>query len=127
MRLPELTWWWSWEWRLIPRNIRFLFQIITRGWCDADTWSLDHTIAKFTLPRLKRFKQLKCGSPCGKDGEAIKNWDEIIDELTFFFGEIANDKAGCPYDAGEEEIDKYYKRLKVASKYLGKYFRSLWW
>jgi len=40
-----------------------LLQRLTRGWDDSDTWSLDVSVAKFLLPRLKRYRELRQGVP----------------------------------------------------------------
>lgn len=36
---------------------------IRNGWDSSDTWSLQFTISKFILPRLKRFKEVSDGVP----------------------------------------------------------------
>jgi hypothetical protein len=63
---------------LFIRDLKFLKQRIIRGWDDSETWSLDFTVAKFMLPRLIRFKELKCGYPCNLTKE---EWDKILDEI----------------------------------------------
>lgn len=37
---------------------RRLWQRITRGWDDSDTWNLDTTFAAYMLPRLRRYRKL---------------------------------------------------------------------
>jgi hypothetical protein len=49
-----------------------------KGFSDSDTYSLDVTITKFVLPRLKRFKELHCGFP---NGFTMETWDETIDKM----------------------------------------------
>ena len=49
------------------RYWKFLWQRWTRGFDDSETWSLYDTIARFILPRLKRFKEIADGTgsiPC---------------------------------------------------------------
>lgn len=40
------------------KTYRFIQRRI-RGFDDSDLWSLDHTILKFTLPRLQRFREIE--------------------------------------------------------------------
>lgn len=40
---------------LMLRSLKFWWQRRTKGWDDSDLWSLDWTIAKFIVPRLKRW------------------------------------------------------------------------
>lgn len=35
---------------LVPRQLRFLRQCLTRGWADSDLWSLDLVLAKEIAP-----------------------------------------------------------------------------
>lgn len=44
---PRAVWW----------NIKAFFQRRIRGFDDSEVWSLDDTILKFILPRLKRFRE----------------------------------------------------------------------
>jgi len=60
------------------RIFRDYFQRIMKGFSDSDTYSLDVTITKFVLPRLKRFKELHCGFP---NGFTMETWDETIDKM----------------------------------------------
>ena len=43
------------------REIEFLKQRLERGFDDSETWSLSDTVGLFTLPRLKRFKEVTDG------------------------------------------------------------------
>lgn len=46
------------DWTLVRRYWRHWYQWLTRGFSDQETWALDYEIAKFTLPRLKRYKEI---------------------------------------------------------------------
>ena len=50
-----------------------------------DTWSLDHTIAEFILPRLKLFKKLNNGYPGRGDMDTSEKWDEALDKMILSF------------------------------------------
>ena len=95
------------------RKLKFLYQRIVRGWDDSETWSLDYTIAKFTLPRLKRFKELNGSYP---HQLSMKEWDAILDDIIYVFEAYKEDNIdGCDQD-----------RRKKGLEYFGKYFSSLW-
>ena len=97
------------------RKIKHFFQRITRGWDDSETWSLYSTTAKFMLPRLKRFKELK---GCHPFGISEDEWDNILDEIIWFLGIQAEFKI----------IEKEdYERYEKANELFGKYFLDLWW
>jgi hypothetical protein len=80
--------------RIINR-IKYLFRWIKNGFPDSDTWSLDITIAKYTLPRLKRLKELKDGYPSDMTEQ---QWDEILDKMIFAMDYLANDGEMVVFD-----------------------------
>lgn len=60
--------WWSYLWHHVlwclgRRQLTFWWQRRTRGFDDSDLWSLDQTILRFTLPRLKALQQRVHGFP----------------------------------------------------------------
>lgn len=132
-----------WSWSNISGSLKRIYQNITRGWNDSDCWSLDYTIAKFSLPRLKRLKKMVHGHPGFDENDKIeyedgmKKWKSIIDKMIYSFECILNDNNDieCPnikwkiedgymkYDATEEEIKKhkiemdiYFEKMKQRQK-----------
>lgn len=103
------------------QKLKFLYQRLTRGWDDSDTWSLDTTIAEFTLPRLKRFKELNIGHPPELTSE---EWDAILDKTIKAMELIATewDYKPCTLSVSEEEVI-----IQEGLDLFGKYFRHLWW
>jgi len=59
------------------REKKFKKQRLKRGFDDSETWSLRDTIAKFIIPRLKRFKK-KYIENIEYDKEFIKKIDKSI-------------------------------------------------
>ncbi|MFW6219837.1 MAG: hypothetical protein ACOCZ5_01355 [bacterium] len=49
------TWWY---------RIKRFWVFISRGFDPKDTWSLDYSIARYVLPRLRYFKEKNTGRPC---------------------------------------------------------------
>ena len=78
-----------------PR-IRYLFQWIKNGFPDSDIWNLDWSIAKYTLPRLKRLKEVQHGFP--GDLETIEEWDEILDKIIITFDRIVREDVNVEHE-----------------------------
>jgi hypothetical protein len=96
-----------------PR-IQYLIQWIRNGFPDSDIWNLDWSIAKYTLPRLKRLKEIQCGFP--GDLGSMEEWDEIIDKIILAFDKIAN----------SEPPTEDCKEIKEGLDLFRKYYFSLW-
>lgn len=104
-------------WRLKKRSFRFLQQRLTRGWDDSETWSLDYSLAKLILPRLKRFRQITIATP-GYLEEA--EWQEKLDKMIAAFEFGASEER---WSAGPEEYKKHEEGLKLFAEY----YWALWW
>lgn len=121
--------------RYMRRKFKHLFQRIFRGYDDSETWDLGYTIAKFTLPRLKRFKELNEGYPCDGEIKTYEEWNEVLDKIIWSLEKIANDEKDYPdwqkdldndcYSI-EKEI-KYNKKIQEGLDLFGKHLMSLWW
>jgi len=106
--------------RLFKRKIKHFYQKRTRGFSDDETWSLYTNIAKYTLPRLKRFKKLKfCHPSC----IVYEEWNAILDDMIFAINFAANHD-----DMDVSSLTKKdYKRINRGLNLFGKYFMDLWW
>lgn len=102
---------------LMIRSIEFFWQRLTRGWDDSDTWSLDEVIAKFALPRFRRFMELTNGYPSDVTEE---EYTLILEKIEYALSIAANQN----YDElTMEEQTKVAEGLEL----FGKYFRTFWW
>jgi len=104
----------------LKRKLKFFWQRKTRGFSDRETWSLYTEIAKFTLPRLKRFKEVNCGFPHNYTEET---WNKVLDDMIFAINYAAN------HDDMDETLlkKKDYQRIRRGLNLFGKYFLDLWW
>lgn len=107
--------------RIWKRRIKFLVQRLTRrGWDDRDTWCLDHVIAEFTLPRLKRFKELNMGYPSSLTAD---QWDRVLDRMIRAFELLLR-------EFEDNEDPHTWRRnthsIEIGLRLFGLYFRSLW-
>lgn len=100
----------------IRRRLRFLWQKVTRGFSDDELWNLDVTIARFVLPRLRRFRARTHGYPGGMTEE---EWDDKLREMVWAFDRIAN-------DAGLDALQNDQARINAAMLEFGRHFRDLW-
>ena len=103
----------------IKRRFRFLWQRLTRGWSDDDTWNLDIPIAKFILPRLRRFKELNNGYPSDM---TETEWDEKIDQMIEAFDLLIK-----TYDGDVDETVETDEKIDTGLKLFGEKLRNLWW
>lgn len=100
------------------RSIRFLYQRLTRGWDDSDTWSLDQPLAKLILPRLRRFNEIRGGHPSSLTEE---EWNTILNKMIAAFEWYASEDR---YGADEfENIKKHQEGIDLFAEW----YAGLWW
>lgn len=108
------------------RGLHFLWQKLTKGFSDKETWSLDYTIAKFSLPRLKRLREIESGHPACYTNE---QWWGMVDQMIWSLEAIIKDFEGNLYDGCLEPEDyrKIDRRMQEGLVLFGRNFRGLWW
>ena len=96
-----------------------------RGFDDTETWSLDQTVAKFVLPRLKRFKEVNNGFPALLKSD---EWDAILDKMIDGFECVLKRECwALEYTEDQKEWKKVDKRARDGLRLFAKHFRELWW
>ena len=86
---------------------------------DNEIWDLDDTLARYILPRLKRFRQIKTNSyPSRLSG--LEEWYQIIDKMIYSFNKCIEDE--WDYSNLEEENRIYQEGMNLFAEY----FRDLW-
>lgn len=86
-----------------------------------ELWNLDCTIAKFVLPRLKRFKKHTIAHPATL---TEKQWDNILDKMIFSFEHIASDNLWALESVGNKKIEK---KVQEGLQLFATWFTALWW
>ncbi len=100
--------------RLVKRAIRHFWQRLYRGWDDSDTWSLDYSLAKLILPRLKRFKEI---TNVAYDQERLDDIDKMIKAFEFLGSE---ERWDC--------TDKNkWNEVQEGLDLFAKHYVGLWW
>ena len=87
-----------------------------RRFPDSDTWSLDITVAKFILPRLRRLKKIWTATVVPQPDGLNK---KIFNKIIYSLAKIAKDN---PWEPLKNEA-----KVQEGLDLLGKHFRELWW
>lgn len=98
-------------------NIIHTIQRVIRGFSDDELWNLDVTIAKFVLPRLKRFRKNINGYP--GDFKDENEWYDVLDKMIQAFDLIAESGYYLPND-------KNYRIIEDGLDLFRKYYSCLW-
>lgn len=116
---------WRPQWTT-KRGLLFLWQKLTRGFSDDETWALDYTIAKFTLPRLKLLREMEFGHPSCYTQE---QWWGMVDTMIYAMEAVIKDSKGDLYnDCREpEDYQKIGRKMQEGLSLFGRNFRGLWW
>ena len=80
---------------------------------------MSNVIARFALPRLKRFKELNNGHP-GRLTE--EKWDAMLDDMIFAM-ECLSVSEVQEWEFCQVERE----RVNRGTRLFGKYFQALWW
>lgn len=102
----------------------FKKQIKEKGFCDAETWGLDSTIAEFILPRLRRFRQILAGYPGNLTSH---EWEVILDDMIFAFDWSLNNEENKYDKLTDYEKEENWRRYETGMNRFAEYFRHLWW
>lgn len=51
----------------------------------SEIWNLDQTIAKFILPRLKKFRNVVHSHPVTDEVKTFEDWQEVLDKMIIAF------------------------------------------
>ena len=114
-----------------------------------ETWSLDVTLAKYIIPRLKKFKELENGYPGRGEMDTPEKWDEALDKMIQAFEYVIDldeywiddpryDYTDIMFGKNKEFYEKIkenkrsedIRRLAAINEGLqlfAKYYMSLWW
>ena len=100
------------------RPLKHFVQRRIRGFDDSELWSLDHSLAKLILPRLKRFRKGSHGYPgCFNSWE---EWCDVLDEMIVAIEYVASENY---WNMNVEMDEKVSKGLKLFAEH----YESLWW
>jgi len=124
-----------------------LYYLLKYGFDIRDTWSLDYSMCKWLLPRLKMFKKENIGFPVCKDlnkhNMTWEMWNYYLSLMIYWCERVAKDeepiykkkiskemKKAFPDTAKEwtsEENRIARRTFDLGEKCFHKYFNCLWW
>lgn len=114
------------------RISKFIKQHKKRGFDDTETWNLNTTILRFTLPRLKRFRDINVCMPLNLELD-----DETLNKIDFEDGFLSIEEWNEKLDKMINAIELYIKNGVYEKNKKGeieegfdlffKYFFDLWW
>lgn len=96
------------------REPKFKEQRQTNGFDDSETWSLDITIARFIVPRLKRYIELAFDH-----NVETEEYRQDLQDILYSFEQISSKEIYFETDV-EQKID-------IGLEKFSKLFRGLWW
>ncbi len=99
------------------RAVRHLYQRLTRGWDDSQTYSLDYSLGQIIAPRLSRLKEINNGYP---DSMTPEEWNAKLDKMIAAFEFAGSERR---WEAGPEEFEKHNEGLKLFAEH----YWQLWW
>jgi hypothetical protein len=91
-------------------------QRVTRGFDDSELWSLDVTIARFVLPRLRAFAAVDHGHP---NDMTMAQWQEAMAKMVRAFELIVEEDGAMMLPGRDEECQE-------GLDLFARYFRALW-
>lgn len=90
------------------RRIKYRIQRKERGFDDTELWNLDDTILRFTLPRLKIFRNYTKSYPIGM---TFEEWQNIIDKMIDGIEKYIVDSWDSEAQEGIDLFFKYFNHL----------------
>lgn len=105
-----------------PSDYRFKEQRKLRGFDDSELWDLYRTIAKFVLPRLKRF--IECtGAYPSQEYNSLDEYKKDLNEIVWYLENIVLDE-----NETMEELNPESKpRIEHAKDLIRNLLFTLWW
>ena len=117
----------------IPREIKWKWQTLTKGYCDCDLWGLDHFIVDKVRAPLKefiRYQEEKGHSLPNEFGNDPAGWLVVLKKIEFSFDYMWKDDHDMDSWSKEgkthEEVMAESKKVQEGFELFGRYFVDLW-
>jgi hypothetical protein len=113
-------------------DILWAFQRAFTGHDNRYTCELSTHLAKFILPKLKRFRKMKRFGYCG-EFKSFNEWNKAIDKMIYSMERIAKEdmlcyenKKGKTVGRSHKQVNKISKQTQEGLDLFGHHFWSLW-
>ena len=90
------------------KQLKWAYQRITRGYCDADTWDLDYYYANLIGVTLKHLADNTISYPYDSDPE---EWKAYLTDLGNVFLSINNDEL-LTYEERQKLVEEGFNRIR---------------
>lgn len=103
---------WPYNIKQFFRNIKYAYQRITKGYCDADCWALDSFYSELFYHTLKQLADKTHGMP-GKwslEGKAFDDWENYLREMAEHFLNTQEDNLDIPIN---QEVMKLWEEMNL--------------
>lgn len=94
-----------------PRRELYRKQRKERGFDNSELWALDETIIRFTLPRLKVFRDYTKSYPVDDNIKNFEDWQLTIDKMIFGMERYILDASDEQAIEGMNLFFKYFTHL----------------
>ena len=126
-KYAPLRWWKAFK--RIPREIKWKYQRMKRGWADCDVWDMDKYLAEVVPQMLAKLRDNHNGCPHeyfdgSKDGNECEAWENKLNELIDGFRK-ARKVQNMEYE-NAEECEKLIEEFQEQWNEMGKVFFGLW-
>lgn len=119
---------------LIKRRFLFWWQRRTRGWDDSETWSMDYSLSKVIVKKLRIYQEINHINSFGPFEMTSKEWEDKISEMIWGFQWFADGKqyTYTPPTIDERETFKNNgvideaERAHDAIELFTKHYKHLW-
>lgn len=91
------------------RELKAFIQRGKRGWANRDTWNFDYFLADVIVGGVKYLKKTQHGHPSAL---TQKQWDKILNEITWTFKTAKKISDGDVFYIDVEEYDKLARQWK---------------
>lgn len=119
----------------VRRFFKHWIQRRTRGWDDSELWCLETSMAKFMLPRFKRYREVNNGvhstffgtdSDYSKKAEkkALKAQTRVFDAIEYYLTVASTGEDGATWNEYTRIENKKFKEGRDA---FFEHLDTLWW
>lgn len=116
----------------LPRETKFLYQRITRGYSDSDVWNLSHfTLRKVYRPLkefVKNYEERGMSLPMDFETDPA-GWTLVLKKIEYAFDDMWKSENDDSYDLWRgtpEKVKEHNDKVQEGFELYGRYFRDLW-
>lgn len=98
------------------RNVKYAYQRVTRGFCDWDTWELDHYYSELFYQSLSYLADHHYGYPGVGEFDTDEKWTKYLKNMAELF-------RTCSMEASDRYPDKFDRYLEFSDSEKAAWFQ----